>query len=228
MSGTPRRKRPLWSPSKAPTRTNSKLSLVLTIPVAHLISLSLARLTDFTLGFIPPLPGFFTGMPLTALMHAGFALEHIRYVTCSPLSSMSHIRQQTTRRTAPTILANVKATLAKYDVSTVTVTGHSLGAALSLLEGIHLRVKLDASVGVRVIGYGMPRVGNQVFADWVDSHLGGNVTHINNQHDPIPTLPSEFVGYVHPSGEIRIQESGSWLSCPGEPLFTTSPSWSAR
>ena len=135
------------------------------------------------------------------------------------LINVPHLTKKTTHRTAPTILTNVKETLAKYDVSSVTVTGHSLGAALSLLEGVHLRVTLDASVGVRVIGYGMPRVGNQAFADWVDSHLGGNVTHINNQHDPIPILPSEFVGYVHPSGEIHIQESGTWLSCPGESPF---------
>lgn len=80
---------------------------------------------------------------------------------------------------------------------------------------------------MRVIGYGMPRVGNRIFADWVDSHLGGNVTHINNQHDCIPILPSEFLGYVHPSGEVHIQDSGSWLSCPGEP-FRCAPSLGVR
>jgi predicted lipase len=156
----------------------------------------LARLTDENLAFVPPLPEFFPGVPMDALLHAGFAIEHIR--------------------TASEILSNVKQTLITHGASTVTVTGHSLGAALALLEGVQLRVTLDASVGVRVIGYGMPRVGNRIFADWVDSHLGGNVTHINNQHDCIPILPSEFLGYVHPSGEVHIQDSGSWLSCPGQ------------
>ena len=221
MSGTPRRNRPLWSPSRAPTRSNCKLSLVLTVPVAHLISLSLSRLTDENLGLVPPLPEFFPGVPLTALMHAGFAFEHVRYVPLSHQCLTSN--KKTTRRTAPTILTSIKETLEKYDVSSVTVTGHSLGAALSLLEGVHLRVTLDASVAVRVIGYGMPRVGNKVFAKWVDSHLGGNVTHINNQHDPIPILPSEFLGYVHPSGEIHIDKTGSWLSCPGQSFLSSSP-----
>lgn len=154
-----------------------------------------ARLTDENLAMVPPLPKYFPSVPLNALLHAGFALEHVR--------------------TAPSILTNVKQILKTYDASTVTIVGHSLGAALALLEGVHLRSILDASVGVRVVGFGMPRVGNKNFAKWVDSHLGGNVTHINNQHDCIPILPSEFLGYVHPSGEIHIQEDGSWSSCPG-------------
>ncbi|KAN0132757.1 alpha/beta-hydrolase [Lactarius tabidus] len=156
----------------------------------------LARLTDENLAMVPLLPEFFPQMPITALIHAGFGIEHIR--------------------AASVIFSNVTQTLATYGASTVTVTGHSLGAALALLEGVQLRIQLDASVDVRVIGYGMPRVGNKNFAKWVDSHLGGKVTHINNQRDPIPILPSEFLGYVHPSGEVHIQDSGDWLSCPGQ------------
>jgi hypothetical protein len=216
MSGTPRRKRLLLSASRAPIQPNCKLTLVLTVPL--LISRSLARLTDENLAMVPLLPEFFPQMPITALIHAGFGIEHIRYVTCSPLVNVPH-PTKTTRRAASVIFSNVTQTLATYGASTVTITGHSLGAALALLEGVQLRIQLDASVDVRVIGYGMPRVGNKNFAKWVDSHLGGKVTHINNQQDPIPILPSEFLGYVHPSGEVHIQDSGDWLSCPGEPFF---------
>lgn len=99
MSGTPRRNRPLWSPSRAPTRSNCKLTLVLTAPVAHLISLSLSRLTDENLGLVPPLPEFFPGVPLTALMHAGFAFEHVRYVSLSHQCLTSNKKNDAQNRT---------------------------------------------------------------------------------------------------------------------------------
>ncbi|OBZ72589.1 Lipase [Grifola frondosa] len=70
-------------------------------------------------------------------------------------------------------------------------------------------------VTVRFIGYGLPRVGNQDFADYVDAQ-SASVTHINNKEDPVPILPGLFLGYHHPSGEVHIQDSGEWASCPGQ------------
>ena len=109
---------------------------------------------------------------------------------------------------------------------TVTVVGHSLGAALALLDGVFLKCQLDSSINIQVIGYGMPRVGNQDFANWVDANLAvdgnldGLVTRINNKKDPIPILPGKFLGYRHVSGEVHITESGTWESCPGK-LFSS-------
>lgn len=60
----------------------------------------------------------------------------------------------------------------------------------------------------------MPRVGNQAFADYVDTHA--NVTHINNRRDVIPITPGRFLGFVHPGGEKHIVDSGAWISCPGQ------------
>ena len=124
------------------------------------------------------------------------------------------------RRTATTILSYVQQTLSAHNASSVTVVGFSLGAALSLLDGVYLRLHLSSSVSVRVIGYGMPRVGNQAFADWVDSHLGGQVTHINDREDPIPIFPDRSLGFHHASVEVHITDSGSWENCPGE-LFSS-------
>ncbi|KAH9021913.1 hypothetical protein EDB85DRAFT_1842472, partial [Lactarius pseudohatsudake] len=64
----------------------------------------------------------------------------------------------------------------------------------------YLRLHLNATV--KVIGYGMPQVGNQAFANWVDSHLGSQVTHINNRKDPIPIVPDEALGFGHALGKI--------------------------
>ena len=65
------------------------------------------------------------------------------------------------------------------------------------------------------MGYGMPRVGDQNFADFVDGQLGGRVTHVNNKGDPIPIVPGRFLGYHRVSGEIHIQPSDVWEACPG-------------
>jgi len=47
-----------------------------------------------------------------------------------------------------------------------------------------------SNVSFRVITYGMPRVGNQDFANYVDAHM--SVTHINNKEDLVPIVPGKF------------------------------------
>ncbi len=106
--------------------------------------------------------------------------------------------------------------ISKYNATSVTTVGHSLGAALSLLDSIYLRLQLPANIGVRTVLYGLPRVGNQDWADFVDAQLPGNVTHVNNKHDPIPILPGRLLGYHHPSGEIHIDNSDVWEVCPDQ------------
>ena len=117
--------------------------------------------------------------------------------------------------TASAILSAVQNTLSTKGLSSVTVVGHSLGAALALLDGVFFSLQLPENVTVKVTSYGMPRVGNQAFADFVDSQLSGRVTHVNNQEDPVPVLPGEFLGFHHPSGEVHILDSGAWDACPG-------------
>jgi hypothetical protein len=105
--------------------------------------------------------------------------------------------------------------MTKYGVKSVTVVGHSLGAALALLSAVYLPLHLPSGTTVKMIGYGMPRVGNQAFADYVDAHA--HVTHINNKQDPVPILPGRFLGFHHPSGEVHIDyPTGTWYSCPGQ------------
>ena len=123
-------------------------------------------------------------------------------------------------RTASNILAIVQNTLSMKNTSSVTVVGHSLGGALALLDGVFLSLQLPKSVTVKVISYGMPRVGNQAFANLVDSQLSGLVTHVNNKEDPVPTVPGMFLGFHHPSGEVHIQDSGAWDACPGASLLS--------
>lgn len=97
------------------------------------------------------------------------------------------------------------------------------GAAIGLLDAVFLPLHISG-ITTRFVGYGMPRVGNQEFADYVDSRPI-SVTHINNKEDIVPILPGRFLGYHHTSGEVHIVDSGSWLSCPGELHVKVLPSY---
>ncbi|KLO07228.1 alpha/beta-hydrolase [Schizopora paradoxa] len=103
----------------------------------------------------------------------------------------------------------------------VTLVGHSRGAALSLLDAVMFTNSFPPLTKIKYVGYGLPRVGNQAFADYVDKYItsideGAGFVRINNKKDPVPINPSRALGFVHPSGEIHIQASGAWVSCPGQ------------
>ncbi|SJL18753.1 uncharacterized protein ARMOST_22353 [Armillaria ostoyae] len=115
--------------------------------------------------------------------------------------------------TATDVLAAVTSAISTYSTNSVTVVGHSLGGAIALLDGVYLTLQLP-SASVSVITYGMPRVGNQDFADWVDEHV--TVSHINNKKDPVPILPGRLLGFHHCSGEKHITDSDTWVNCPGQ------------
>jgi hypothetical protein len=59
---------------------------------------------------------------------------------------------------ASAVLNAVQSTLQSSGSSSVTVVGHSLGAAIALIDTMFLSVNLDPSVSVQHIGYGLPRV----------------------------------------------------------------------
>ncbi|KAN0121614.1 Alpha/Beta hydrolase fold [Russula decolorans] len=143
-----------------------------------------ADLTDADF-FLGPLDlSLFQGIPSDVKVHNGFAREQAS--------------------TASAILSAVQNTLSTQGLSSVTVVGHSLGGALALLDGVFFSLQLPKDVTVNVISYGMPRVGNQAFANFVDRQLSGRraVTHVNNREDPIPI--------------IHILDSGAWDACPGQ------------
>lgn len=126
-------------------------------------------------------------------------------------------------RTADTVLATVKAGLAKNNASKIAITGHSLGAAIATMDAVMLRQNLDPSVEISTVVFGLPRGGNQAWADLVDSELGGNFTFITHKDDPVPLVPPRFIGYQHSAGEVHIKETDDatgeasvTVACPGQ------------
>ncbi|KAJ3571303.1 hypothetical protein NP233_g3844 [Leucocoprinus birnbaumii] len=116
-------------------------------------------------------------------------------------------------KTATQVLAAVNSAISAHGAKKVTIVGHSLGAAISLLDSVYLPLHISG-VTFQSFLYGMPRVGNQDFADYVDAHL--HQTRITNKKDLVPIVPGRFLGYHHPSGEVHIEQDGSWDSCPGK------------
>ncbi|KAF9494918.1 alpha/beta-hydrolase [Pleurotus eryngii] len=158
------------------------------------INLEHVIMTVMDIDIVDPDPVMFPGMIKKGVaMHAGFMRAHAS--------------------SAADVMAAVKQATEKHNTKNVTFVGHSLGAALGSLDAVQLSLQ-DPSLNIRVIGYGMPRVGNTAFADYVDEKI--KVTRINNKLDPIPIVPPTEYGYYHPSGEIHILETGDWVVCAGQ------------
>ncbi|KAF8623158.1 hypothetical protein AX17_007546 [Amanita inopinata Kibby_2008] len=152
-----------------------------------------ADLTDLDIIMEKLNPTLFPGIDSSVKVHSGFANEQAK--------------------TATQVLSAVQTTISKFGARQVALVGHSLGAAIALLDSIYLPLHISG-VSFTTVGYGMPRVGNQAFANYVDTNL--HLTHIDNRKDPVPTLPGLFMGYHHPSGEVHITETGPWENCPGQ------------
>ncbi|KAF8757993.1 Lipase (class 3) [Rhizoctonia solani] len=154
-----------------------------------------AVLTDAT--FLPvTLPSDqFPGSPLLAAAHAGFLASHTR--------------------SAADILSAVKDVLAQRNATQILVIGHSLGAALAVLDGLYLQIQLGSAVNVIIKGFGGPRVGNDVFADFVNEKIS-SVTRITNKQDLVPVLPPLLLGFRHTTGEEHINADGVWNNCAGQ------------
>jgi len=121
--------------------------------------------------------------------------------------------QKTFERTADGVLSGVQAALAETGANQVVVTGHSLGAAVAMMDALMLKQNLDPSVAITTTLFGLPRGGNVAWADFIDATLADTMTHISNQNDPVPTLPPRFLEYQHPAGEVHIRA----VSTDGEP-----------
>eukprot|EP01018_Ginkgo_biloba_P001532 Gb_38082 [translate_table: standard] len=81
--------------------------------------------------------------------------------------------------------------LYKHEEISVTVTGHSLGAALALLTAYQIGAAFnskESSIPVTVFSFGGPRVGNRAFGRRMEA-LGCKVLRIVNTHDVVTKVP---------------------------------------
>jgi hypothetical protein len=77
--------------------------------------------------------------------------------------------QDTFERTSGAIFNAVQQGLSSKNVNTLQFVGHSLGAAIAVMDAVSMKPKLNASVQTSTVVFGLPRSGNQAWADFVDS-----------------------------------------------------------
>ncbi|GLT65699.1 hypothetical protein SLA2020_381130 [Shorea laevis] len=82
--------------------------------------------------------------------------------------------------------------LYKGETLSITVTGHSLGAALALLVADDISTCAADVPPVAAFSFGGPRVGNRGFADRINSN-NVRVLRIVNSQDVITRVPGTFV-----------------------------------
>eukprot|EP00656_Telonema_subtile_P051315 TRINITY_DN686_c0_g1_i3.p1 TRINITY_DN686_c0_g1~~TRINITY_DN686_c0_g1_i3.p1 ORF type:complete len:306 (-),score=35.24 TRINITY_DN686_c0_g1_i3:31-948(-) len=98
------------------------------------------------------------------------------------------------------IVAEVQSLLKAQPKARVFLTGHSLGASLAVLAAAELHFSHGIAIEA-VYTYGEPRVGNAAFRDFYNqgTHLSWRLTH---DHDPVPHLPLQSMGFSHISTEV--------------------------
>ncbi|THU73765.1 hypothetical protein C4D60_Mb04t26310 [Musa balbisiana] len=107
------------------------------------------------------------------------------------------------------VVAEVRKLTEKYagEEISITVVGHSLGAALAVLIADELAARAPPHVPTTVFSFGSPRVGNQAFAARVERR-GVKVLRVVNARDLVTrvpmVLPSRTGGYAHVGRELLV------------------------
>ncbi|KAF0547200.1 alpha/beta-hydrolase [Gigaspora margarita] len=89
----------------------------------------------------------------------------------------------------------------QYPDYNLVVTGHSLGGALASFAALDLKQSVEGA-NPCLYTYGEPRIGNSVFASFMDKTLD-TMKRVVNQADVVPQVPPK-VNYKHHEGEIWI------------------------
>ncbi|PRQ18333.1 putative carboxylic ester hydrolase [Rosa chinensis] len=100
--------------------------------------------------------------------------------------------------------------LYKGEQLSITVTGHSLGAAIALLVGDELKTCAEDMPPVAVFSFGGPRVGNRGFANRMEAK-NVKVLRIVNSQDLITRVPGIFIGEGALEEKLKNSKFGDML-----------------
>ncbi|MCD9560167.1 hypothetical protein HAX54_018652 [Datura stramonium] len=97
----------------------------------------------------------------------------------------------------------------------ITVTGHSLGAALATLTAYDIATKFSNAPIVTVVSFGGPRIGNKSFRCQLEKS-GTNVLRIVNSDDPVTRVPG-FV--IDDDADDVVQKGTDHVAAGGMPSW---------
>ena len=112
------------------------------------------------------------------------------------------------------IWADVEVALSKDSHAPLFITGHSMGAGMTLMAAARLRDKNRTIQGV--YAFGAPRVGNDDFAAEFSEKLGARTWRYVNDEDIIARIPSTKMGYKHVGQLIYFNEAGQRSDQPDD------------
>ncbi|CAG8616488.1 4773_t:CDS:2 [Ambispora gerdemannii] len=97
----------------------------------------------------------------------------------------------------------------------VVLTGHSLGGTMAVFQLLEfVSIPGLSRDNLFVYTYGEPRIGNDVFAKYVEKQ-GINIFRIVNKNDIIPHVPPKALAYIHHSPEYWLQpKNNTMVKCP--------------
>ena len=105
----------------------------------------------------------------------------------------------------------------EYDV---VFSGHSMGGAMSTMAALEAMrpdggylISLRKPSQIRIYTVGQPRVGNAAYANLINSIGFKHVYRAVNYIDPVPHLPSRYLGFRHHLREIYLDQKGQALYC---------------
>ncbi|KAJ4422920.1 hypothetical protein N0V82_002447 [Gnomoniopsis sp. IMI 355080] len=109
------------------------------------------------------------------------------------------------------VVKNVNATLFSatklFPNYKISLTGHSLGAAVGTLLAMRLR---DMGYEMDAYLYGSPRVGNEALASYISHQKGGSNYRVTHLADLVARLPPINREFRHISPEYWMQPGPSW------------------
>ncbi|NES99185.1 MAG: lipase family protein [Sphaerospermopsis sp. SIO1G2] len=96
------------------------------------------------------------------------------------------------------------------NVSSLTITGHSLGGALSIICAVDLQYNFgNLLTSIETYTFGAPKVGNQGFCQSYNQRVPKSY-HFIHGLDLIPALPRWWQGYSTTKTQLRICPPLSW------------------
>lgn len=101
----------------------------------------------------------------------------------------------------------------KYPTYRIINTGHSLGAAISSL--LAMEIVNQGLPSVEVYNFGQPRVGDALYAGFVNTVIDENhYWRITHNQDIVPHLPvGSIIDYMHSCREVFELENGDLIIC---------------
>jgi len=108
------------------------------------------------------------------------------------------------------MITSVKLLKSRFPTYNVVVTGHSYGASCGQLLAMELE---KIGINVEVYDFGQPRVGNEMYADFVNTKINNHWRFVHNK-DMVPHVPPmEGLGYLHSCREVFEDIDGFLKTC---------------